>query len=155
MKYVVVMFLIAFSLVGLLLLLAGLKGLWNILRRWPFLKSVVGEIVSVEQSQSLSSKDDPGTVALVAFRPVVRFTTAEGEMKQFCSATGKLAATSPYSIGTSVPVLYDPDNEIPPMLHTWFAMWGVKVACLLGGLVFLGGAALTYAAFGDRVFNGP
>ena len=155
MKYIVGLCLIAFPLCGLLLVFAGIRGLWTTWRRSPFLKSVMGEIIKVERTSSQFSGDDSGTQTVIVYVPVVRFTTLAGELKEFRSALGKSGEPPPYRVGTSVAVLYDPDNEIPPMLHTWFSMWGGHVVYLAGGLVFFGGAAMTYAAFGRKVFNGP
>jgi hypothetical protein len=155
MNYIVGLFLIALPLCGLLLLLIGIRGLLTTWRRRPFLESAVGEIIAVETRHPISSHDSPSARAESVYEPVVRFTTASGEVKEFRSAVGKTAPSSPYKIGTSVAVLYDPGEEIPPMLDTWFSIWGGHLACLLGGLVFFGGAAMTYVAFGRRVFNGP
>jgi hypothetical protein len=153
MKYVVALFLIAFPLCGVLVLLVGIRGLWATWRRRPFLESAEGVIIAVKTRRAIVSDDSPRAESV--YEPVVRFTTASGDVKEFHSSTGKVAATSPYRLGATVFVLYDPESEIPPMLDDWFSLWGGHLLCLIGGLVFFVGAALTYVAFGRQLFSGP
>jgi hypothetical protein len=155
MKYIIGLFLIVFPLCGVLLLYIGIRGLWTTWRRRPFLESVEGRIIALERRDAIVSHDSHSSRAEVAYHPVVRFTTASGEVKEFRSATGKVGLTSPYQIGASVAVLYDPLDELPPILDDWFSIWGGYLFCLLSGLIFFGGAGLTYVTFGQRAFNGP
>src|SRR5262249_30462061 len=143
MRYLIGLGLVAFSLCGLMTWLAGIRGLWSQWRRRAFLRSAVGEIISLKRSEVSSS--DSSTAASV-YHPVLRFKTASGEVKTFLSPFG--TGPSPkYKVGMTIPVLYDPDNVLPPMIDSWFAIWGGHVMLLIAGLVFLGGAALGCAVF--------
>jgi hypothetical protein len=149
MRYVLASLLAGFSLVGLTLLFAGIRGLWSTARRRALLLSAVGEVIKVEmEHQNLS---DSGTVGSV-YTPVLRFTTASGEVKTFRSAFG-FGPTSPYRVGMTIPVLYDGDDVIPPMIDSWTTIWAGHIALIDFGVVLLGCAAsFVYAVFVLHVF---
>ena len=154
MKYVVGLMLVGFPLCGAVMILAGVQGLWTTWRRRPFLRSAVGTIVAIEQRPAINSADTHQMRPDTAYQPILRFRTESGEVKQFRSAAGKLGRSSPYRIGTTLSVLYDPDEVLPPTLDSWFALWGGHLACILAGPIFFGGAALVYVVFGRRLLGG-
>jgi hypothetical protein len=178
MEYVLWLMLVGFSLAGAVHILAGVRGLWTTLRRRPYLRSAVGTIVAIQVGPAISDPDSdaPSTASF----PILRFRTESGEAKKFRSALGQVGrspawriGTKPgitmhfsrasadrlkrspkYRIGMTLPVLYDPDEVLPPTIHSWAALWGGYLACLLSGAIFFGGAAMVYVAFGDRLFGG-
>jgi hypothetical protein len=144
MRHVLGLALIGFSLCGLMTFFAGIRGLWSTWRRRAFLRSAVGEVIKVEMEHENFS--DSGTVESV-YTPVLRFKTASGEVKKFRSAFG-FGPSSPYKVGMTIPVLYDPDDVIPPMIDSWVTIWAGHIALFFFGLVLLGLAALfVYAVF--------
>ena len=153
MKYVLGLMLIAFPLCGVLLILHAIRGLRRTWMRGPYLQSAVSTVVAVERQRAISSPDDSPSQPSTAYYPILRFTTESGEVKEFRSSFGKLGDSSPYAIGTTIPVLYDLDGILPPVIDSWFAVWGVDLICLLAGPIFLGGAAIVYFAFGQRIFE--
>ena len=48
---------------------------------------------------------------------------------------------------------YDPDDEIPPMIHSWTGIWGPHLVRTIAGPLFICGALLIYWAFGDRILR--
>jgi hypothetical protein len=149
MRYVLGLALIGFSLCGLMTFFAGIRRLWSTWRRRAFLRSAVGEVIKVEMEQvNLSDSSTVGSV----YTPVLRFKTASGEVKTFRSAFG-FGPSSPYKVGMAIPVLYDPDDVIPPMIDSWITIWAGHIALFFFGLVVLGLAALfVYAVFVLHVF---
>lgn len=59
-----------------------------------------------------------------------------------------------YRIGETLPVLYDPDEVMPPAIDSWSSLWGVHLMCLVTGLLFWGGGASVYLTAGRRLFGG-
>jgi Protein of unknown function (DUF3592) len=154
MKAVVIgVFLILLPLFGSLTFYLGLQGLWTTVRRRPFLYRAEGEVIAVQKKDAISSPYDGDTSTLYTFQPVLRFTTESGEVKEFTSATGKGGTTSPYILGMKIPVLYDAEEIMPPTIDSWFDLWGGHLLCVAGGLVFFGGCALVYVAFGQDLFS--
>jgi hypothetical protein len=154
MKYVLGLMVVVFPLCWAVMILAGIKGLWTTWRRRSFFRSAVGSIVAVEKRHLPSTTESYWTGSYTAYQPIVRFTTESGEVKEFRSAAGKLGRSPMYRIGTTLLVLYDPDEVLPPTLDPWFALWGGHLVCILVGPIFLGGAALVHVAFGRRLLGG-
>ena len=77
------------------------------------------------------------------YTPVVRFKTASGKVQTFTSAVS-VGSSSRYKVRTTIPVLYDPDDVIPPRIDSWATIWGVHIVFLFGGLVGFGLAAFVY-----------
>jgi len=174
MRYMLGLFLVAGWLFGLILFFRGIRGLWTTWRRWASLRSAVGEVIGVEEETVQSDEYD---VEYPVYTPVLRFKTASGEAKTFRpkwsfgpsavrykTAHGQFEASrsafgsrrsSPYKVGMTVPVLYDPDGVIPPMIDSWTTIWGASVGGLFGGLVLLGIAAFaSYYVFLLYVLDG-
>jgi hypothetical protein len=149
MKYVLGLCLIGFSLFSLVTFFGALGGLWSRWRRRASLLSAVGEVIKVERGHLNLSESGDDSV----YTPVVRFKTASGEVKTFRSEFG-FGPSSPYKVAMEIPVLYDPDDVIPPMIDSWATIWGGHLAVLLFGLVLVGAAALmVYAVFVLHVFR--
>jgi hypothetical protein len=112
-----------------------------------------GVVIGVKVDHTIDS--GPGPEQEQGFRPILRYTTETGEVRQFVSETGQVGSESPYRMGTHFPVFYDPDDVLPPQIDSWFALWGTNLI-LMGvvGLVFIGCGALTFLAFGQRVLHG-
>jgi hypothetical protein len=153
MKYVLGLMLIAFPLCGLLMILVGVRGLWKTWSRRPFLRSAVGKVVKIEQCRAIGSGDESVSNPDTAYYPILQFTTESGKVREFRSPAGQLGNSPPYTLGMTIPVLYDPDDILPPAINSWFALWGGHVVCLLAGPILLGGAAIIYFAFGHRIFE--
>src|SRR5579863_7750696 len=115
MKYVLGLMLIAFPFCGGLVFLYGVRGLWTTWMRRPFLRSAVSKVVAVETQRAIGSTDDSPSQPSTAYYPILRFTTESGEVREFRSSAGKLGDSSPYTLGTTIPVLYDPDGILPPV----------------------------------------
>jgi hypothetical protein len=132
--------LVGFSIGGATSILAGGEGLWITWRRRPFLQSAVGEVIRVEMHHLgvPDSEDDS------VYTPVVRFKTASGKVQTFTSAVS-VGSSSRYKVRTTIPVLYDPDDEIPPVIDSWMTIWGCHIVFLVMGLlVGFGGAGFLY-----------
>jgi hypothetical protein len=153
MKYILGLMLIVFPLSGVVVILSGLRGLWTTWMRRPFLQSAVGTVIGIEKRHAIGSSDGSVSQPDTAYSPILRFTTESGDVREFRSPTGQLGDSSPYTVGMTIPVVYDPDDILPPAINSWFALWGGHVICLLAGPIFLGGAAIVYFAFGHRIFE--
>jgi len=57
------------------------------------------------------------------------------------------------AVGQKIAVLYDPDGEIPPMIHSWAGIWGPNLLRAIAGPLFIFAAAFIYWAFGDKIFG--
>jgi hypothetical protein len=66
-------------------------------------------------------------------------------VRRFHSATS-VAPSTPYRVGMTIRVLYDPDDVIPPMIDSWQTIWGGHIAFLFAGLVFLGFVTIIVSA---------
>jgi hypothetical protein len=139
MEYMLWLMLVGCSLVGAASILAGGEGLWITWRRRLSLRSAVGEVIEVQMHHlgTPDSGDDS------VYTPVVRFNTAPGKVKTFRSALS-VGSPSKYKVGMTIPMLYDPDDVIPPRIDSWATIWGVHIVFLFGGLVGFGLAAFVY-----------
>jgi hypothetical protein len=83
MKYVLGLMLVAFPLCGAIMFLAGAGGLWTTWRRRRFLQSAVGKVVAVEERRVANLSHGRRTEPDTAYQPILRFTTATGEVREF------------------------------------------------------------------------
>ncbi|MGH2710858.1 MAG: DUF3592 domain-containing protein [Actinomycetota bacterium] len=89
-----------------------------------------------------SSGGEGGTV----YKPVVQFTTADGQTAGF---TGNVGSNPPrYSVGQTVKVLYSPTNPSDARIPGFFGMWFVPVFLGIFGAAFLG-VGIFLALFGS------
>jgi len=151
-RYLLAAMLVIFCLAGVSLLWSALRSLLLLLRRLPYLVRVEGEVVALHQKRMYSSGRRGRS--RIANYPVISFQNQLGETVSFRSEVGDLGQVSRYVEGQSVPVRYDPSGELSPMLDSWWASWGVPVMLACGGLGFVGGAALIWFAFGERILGG-
>ena len=122
------------SQIGLILLgVGGLMAaiaLFFFFRTRRFLESAVpaqGVVTALVES----SGSEGGTV----YKPVVQFTTADGQTAGF---TGSVGSNPPrYSVGQTVKVLYSPTNPSDARLPGFFGMWFVPVFLGIFGATFL------------------
>jgi hypothetical protein len=140
MEYALWVMLVGSSIVGAASIHAGCEGLWITWRRRPLLRSAVGEVIRVEMHH-LNLDCDSGDDSV--YTPVVHFKTAPGKVKTFRSPLS-VGSSSTYKVGTTLPVLYDPDDVIPPMIDSWATIWGVHIGFLFGGLFGFESAAFLY-----------
>jgi hypothetical protein len=113
------------------------------LRTRGLLKSGVqaqGTVVGAERD---TSHRHDGTISTATYKPVVRFTTADGRTVQFTSAVGY--SYSP-DIGGPVPVRYRPDDPDQAEIDRT-AMWMLPAAVgLAGGLGLLVAGVIVYSS---------
>src|SRR5262249_21001758 len=151
MRYVVGLMMVLSQLFGLMCIVIAVRELWTTWRRRPFMRSATGIIVGVKQEPTIGSvefESQPG------YRPILRYTTETGEVRQFVSESGWTGRKSHYSRAAQLPVLYDPDGVLPPRINSWFALWGGHLLLIALGLISIGCGALIYVLFGQRVLHG-
>jgi hypothetical protein len=156
MRFVVGTMLIVFGAAGIFLVSNGVWSLLQTLRRLPHLVGANGVVLKVHSERRFTETNTGGgwrpTVIIVNF-PVIQFQTDAGETRSFRSSTGDVGRRSRYRPGQALRILYDPDGQIPPMINSWTGIWFPIVAQSIGGVGFMGGAALIWFAFGDRVLG--
>jgi len=151
MRYVAGLMMVAFSLVGLGLFAAGVRGL---IRRFTIrrhLRPAEGEIVRIEKRVE-STDTDSGRTAEYDY-PEIKFRSGSGADKIFTSEIGASARLSRYAVGQKIAVLDDPDGAIAPMIDSWAGIWLPHLIRTLAGPLFIFGALLIYWAFGDRILG--
>ncbi|HEV2801934.1 MAG TPA: DUF3592 domain-containing protein [Pyrinomonadaceae bacterium] len=155
MRYVVGVMLILFLLVGIYLVITGLKNFRLRRRLLTDLKRTEGVVLSVTRKQPPNTivKKSRYEKRMWMFFPVIRFNTSSGASMTFESESGDTGQTSTYSPGQRLPILYDPENRLPPMIDTRWALWGGAFFQTLGGVAFVSGALLLLVIFGDRIFG--
>lgn len=108
---------------------------------------------STEAFLATSMKAEGSVVALVTsrsndsttYRPVVQFTTQDGQAVEFTSSSGSNPPS--YNKGERVEVLYSPTAPQEAKINGFFSLWGGAVILgILGGVFFLIGAGI--ALFG-------
>jgi Protein of unknown function (DUF3592) len=130
--------------VGVLLLVVGAVVALFTARFIAGAERADGTVVDLVLSDSGDDEDDQDVV----YRPVVRFTTAEGRAVEFVSSLG--SSPPSHSKGDSVEVLYDPDDPNDARLSDFLDLW--FDALLAGGL---GLGFTVVAAYVLRRTRGP
>ena len=167
MRFLAWTMLVVFALVGVFLFCEGIRSLVTAIRRRPHLKRVKGTVMTVEKTrETRSSADGQGQMhTYVKFHPVIQFTTELGESVRFRSEMGECyqvirrwdgthtESISRYSAGQLHEVFYDPEGKIPPCLASWAGFFGPGVAMSVAGLVFVGGSALMWFAFREKLLG--
>lgn len=94
-----------------------------------------GTIVELILSRSSDSR---------AYYPVVVFQDASGREVEFQSNASSNPAS--YSLGTTVPVLYEPSAAEGARINSFFSLWGAAIIIGALGLVFtvVGGGMLVF-----------
>lgn len=149
MAVVIVLLIAGFGIVGLVLLWTFIRELGRRLARLPYLKRAEGTVTAVKAEESQIQSDS--SASTMAFFPVITFE-AQGVFHTFTSPFGDGNRTR-YVIGQKIGVRYDPTGQIPPAIDSWTGMWLAPVIGIVGGVVFLGGAALVSVTLGRRALG--
>lgn len=154
MNYVVILLMVLFLGAGVALVWYGFKQ-WGVRRasasRLLHLEGVVLTVTRKESVQPIDRKKNRYKKKTWMFFPVIRFTLPNGEQITFQSETGDSGRKSSFSAGQRLPVLYDPEKELPPMIDTWWGVWGMVFALLMGGGFLIGGSLLILFTFVSRM----
>ena len=89
----------------------------------------------------------------IQYFPVIAFRNRAGDLITFQSAHGDNGQNSQYEVDAEIDVFYDPAGEMEQIIASWMAMWGEPLLLAFSGLVFIGGSALIWYAFGDRILG--
>lgn len=147
--------LFAFLLVGSGLVIAALRDLILKLCRMAYFRRAKGSVLKVEREKYLPP---PGGFrhrkTRYKFFPVVKFKHLSGEEVVCKLPVGEIGETSKYRVGQKIPIVYDLDDKLPPMINSFSGVWLPVIAQTFAGIVFIGAAALIYAAFGKKIFGG-
>ena len=65
------------------------------------------------------------------YHPVVRFTSAAGDVVVFIDNFGSYPAK--YGVGEMLEVLYDPENPQNAAINTWLSLWGGSAVFIIIG----------------------
>jgi len=158
MKVILWTMLIAGALVGSFCLLKGLRSLFTVLRRRPYLRRAQGTVTTVHTTRETRS-DSGGFYTCVTFHPEIEFTNELGQLVRFRSENGenKRAAqvepVSRYRVGQTLEIFHDPAGTLPPCIATWAGLYGPGTGLLAGGIGFLFGAALIWFCFGSKLLG--
>ena len=88
--------------------------------------------------------------------PIIQYQTTTGETVTFQSETGEVTEVSgdqpsKYYVEQILPIAYDPQGRLQPMLDSWWGIWGGTVSSLIGGIVFVLGNGLSWLVFGQKI----
>jgi Protein of unknown function (DUF3592) len=143
--YILGLLVLASGLVGLRFLFAAAK--WAAGRRAASSRAlkIDGTIIGAEKKNIRSgytakgerSEEFRAQAKRYAFHPKIAFTTPEGVRKEFVANCVEIGETSPYVIGSTMVVRYDPMNAAPPTVDTFAGLWGPSIAAGCGGLLFM------------------
>lgn len=128
--------------IGIALVVVAWK--WARARRRASARSIVidGAVIGVERKEMRSQytakarrrrRSEP---TRYAFHPRIAFTTPSGERREFVAPSGEIGERSPFVIGSTIRVRFDPENEAPPAVDSLAGLWGPSIAAGCGGLVF-------------------
>jgi len=157
-----------FGLIGIGLLRAGLRELFKVRSRRPFLIKLQGTVLSVvteRETRAGSANNRDETAVVVRFIPFVAFTTPEGKRVDFRSevcdihhlrrrADGSLPEVEPsWRSGQSVEVLYDPGAVLKPFIGGGPGLSFLAYGMMAAGLVTFGAAVGLGFVFYAKVFR--
>jgi Protein of unknown function (DUF3592) len=170
---ILVIFTFMLALVGYFLIRTGLSEIATLRRVRARLLTVEGVVTTIDsQRQSPASDADSKYYTILHF-PVIHFHTQAGEKKSFRSEVGDVekrrksghgfswlfrrkytveAEQKRFHPGQAVPVLYDPQGEVPPRIKGWAGLWGAGSSMIAGGSAFVLGAVGMWLVFGGRVW---
>ena len=156
MRFLVGTMMVVFGVAGIALVWDGLRTGFRILQALPRLVATKGVVLKVHKERNFlptrsGTRREPGSST--ANFPVIHFRTADGEQASFRGPFGTRGSRSSYRIGQAVPVLYDPDGDLAPMINSWSGIWLPPAIEILMGMVFVGGALLIWFAFGDQILG--
>jgi len=149
-----ILFLAAFG-AGSFMLWLALQDLLRNLRRRHDLVATAGQIISVHSERRFTHKYRGAQwvpTSQIANHPIIEFRNQRGELRSFKSELGDIGETSRYWPGQTVPVRYDPTDEMAPILDEGFGIWNTPLIFTAGALGFLFSAWLIWFGFGDRIW---
>ena len=127
----------AMAPIGLVLLALAVFVTWN---TTTWLKRTVEAQGTVTQMLHVTDKDGD-----VTYKPVVRFSTAEGKTIEFKSSFS--SSPPAYRVGQSVPVVYLPEEPEYAQIRGFLSLWmGPMIIAFIGTIFFLIGAAMIAAS---------
>jgi hypothetical protein len=115
----------------------------------PYLERAEGTVTAITATEANFHSDS--NVNTTMHFPVITFEQ-HGVTQTFTSEVGDGENTR-FFIGQKITVRYDPTGAIPPTIDSWSGMWLRPAIGIFSGFVFLGGTAIVYVAFGNRVFG--
>jgi hypothetical protein len=156
MRFVVGAMMVIFFFAGVGLFWKGLQSLFQMIRRRPRLLSAQGTVLKVERKVDImgTTRQQRRRGGNISHYPVIHFLNDKGESVSFRSEIGDKGQTSSYYTGQVLPVLYDPEGEMPPMIDSWSGIWLIPISLTVAGVVFVGGSLIIWFAFGERIMGG-
>lgn len=94
-------------------------------------KSATGTVVEI----AISSSNRPGKKEKVTQRPIIEFQLESGDKARFKSELG--TKSSSYSVGDTVPVLYDPAEPSEARIDSFLTKYGLETLLSSLGTIFL------------------
>jgi hypothetical protein len=155
MRFIVGAMMVIFFLSGLGFIRYAIGLAWKVFRRRRALVRTTGIVLRVERKVSMMSSAGSGRGRGRNIRhfPVVSFEGPGGRRISFQSSVGDSGLTSRYRTGQPIAVRYDPAGQLAPMVDGWGAIWFEPLIFAFAGLAFIGGAALIWLAFADRILG--
>ena len=147
MAVVIGLMMVGSGLAGVCLLFVFVRELASKLARVPYLERAEGTVTAVHTKVAHFRRRP-----MIMHFPVITFAV-QGETQTFTSEVGDGNNTR-YFVGQKIGVRYYPIGDIPPTIDSWSGLWLAPVMGIVAGVVLLGGAALVYVAFGERIFGG-
>jgi len=155
MRFIVGAMMVIFFLSGLGMIRYAIGRAWLVFRQRRALVRTTGIVLRVERKVGGIGSPGPGRSRGNTIRhfPVVSFEGPDGRRISFQSTVGDIGETSRYRTGQPIAVRYDPSGKIGPMVDGWGAIWFEPLIFAFAGLAFIGGAAMIWFAFGDRILG--
>jgi hypothetical protein len=107
----------------------------------------VGKVVRIATVKNAAPLMDQVKGSGEYFYPVVQFRTASGKLVEFRAASGSQEAK--YSVGDSLPVVYDPSDAKDGRIDTLWGVWGGPIILLGIGIIFLVLGLISPSGFGN------
>ena len=134
---------LALGLAGVVLLFFGFKLLFS---TRSFIKTATetnGEVIRVDLSSSTDTDSSGNRSTSTNYRPVVNFTTSDGQDITFASSVA--SNPSPYEVGDKVTVLYNPLRPHDAKIKSFVQLWiGTLIVGGLGILFTLIGLLISF-----------
>ena len=161
------------ALVGVWLLSSSVKQFSLKRKHLPHMERVEGTVVDVKKKAQRTTTENGRTTTTYANFPVIQFTRASGETVTFTSEVGDVTirrrrrvtldsgvsvqmgktrtTESEFQRGEKLPVLYDPDDALKPMIDGVSNIWMSEISMAMGGVAFFAGAIIIAAIYGPRL----
>ena len=142
----------AFLMAGLGLTLGAIRGLVRRAGSLSRLRRAEGVVVAV-QTRTMTSTVGRRVKTIRMHFPVIEFSRPGGGRETFISEVGDAGPKAVLTEGERLAVLYDPGGGVGPAIDSWAGLWLGPLLTLASGLGFVGGAAVIYCAFGERLWG--